>query len=58
MIIHPVKTVGCMTVYERDRKGDTSIPKYFVLNDNTSKIMEEFRRKLSAIKWAEENRNG
>jgi len=47
-----------MTVYERDRKGDTSIPKYFVLNDNTSKIMEEFRRKLSAIKWAEENRNG
>lgn len=55
MKIYSVKTFGCMTVYERDRKGDTSVPKYFVMNKDTGRILEEFRRKDRAMKWAERN---
>lgn len=55
MVIHPLKVFGCLTVYERDRKGETTVPKYFVMNNQTQRILEEFRRKDRAMKWAKEN---
>lgn len=58
MTIYKVRTFGHMTVYERDRQGSTEIPKYFVLDERTEKILEEFRRKRPALDWARKNQNG
>lgn len=58
MTIYPLKTFGVMTVLKRERKGETSVPPYIVRDDRTGRILEEFRRKAPAMKWAEKNRNG
>jgi hypothetical protein len=57
MKVYRVAEFGRMIVYERDREGE-QIPKYFVFNQFTGKVLEEFRRKVSAVKFARENQNG
>ena len=53
-----VKQCGVMIVYQRQREHETSVKEYCVSDDRTDRILEEFTRKDSAIKWAKANANG
>ena len=58
MRITPLCRFGLMVVYERARGPEPWVPKYIVINEATGRVMEEFRRKASAVKWARENAKG
>ncbi len=45
---------GKLIVYRRDRKHEVWVPLYIV-SDTSGKILGEFKRKPSAIRWAKEN---
>lgn len=53
-----VNQFGVMIVYRRKRERETSVKEYCVCDDRTGRILEEFTRKASAIKWAKANANG
>lgn len=55
MKIERILLVGDLAVYRRHRKHETNIPLYFVLRVTDNKILEEFRRRESAMKWAVTN---
>ena len=49
---------GILRVYKREAWAKIEgLPRYFVLNTVTNRTLEEFRRKQSAIKWAEDNQH-
>lgn len=49
---------GVMDVYRRKRGHETWVPLYIVFNRVTDKLLEEFRHKRDAIRWAIKNRAG
>jgi hypothetical protein len=49
----PRKTINNIRIVERQRKGDTSYPKYLAIAPD-GRHLEEFRRFPSAAKWARE----
>lgn len=55
-LIH-IRDIGVMQVQERKRRG-AKVPKYIVIDNRTDKVVEEFRRKTAAIRWATQNQNG
>jgi hypothetical protein len=49
-----IATFGILAVYERKFYK----PKYFVLRTPDQHILEEFKMKKSALKWADQNQGG
>jgi hypothetical protein len=52
-MLNRLKEKDGFALYERERKGDLSIPKYVIGRLSDMKLLEEFRRKTSAIKCLE-----
>lgn len=57
MRLTKVARFGLMIVFQRNRKHETWLPLY-VVGHRDGRMLEEFRRKASAIKWARENAEG
>ena len=58
-IIYRIAQFGKMVVYVRGNWYKKHLcPKYLVSNEETGRDLEEFRRKASALKWAQANANG
>jgi len=49
--IFKVKQFGTYSVYER-KNHPGNLPRYFVLEEVSGKILEEFRGKPAAFRWA------
>jgi len=57
MILTRVHRAGCMIVYRRSRKYQTWVPLY-VVGHTDGRMLEEFRRRRDAIRWADRNGAG
>jgi hypothetical protein len=58
-VVYRIAEFGVMAVYRRgDWYKKERLPKYLVSSLVTGRDLEEFRRKASAIKWAQSNQRG
>jgi hypothetical protein len=54
IILEPIKTFGCMTVYKRKPR----VLGYcdYVVGHKNGKLLEDFKKIKPALKWAKENK--